>query len=65
MARVGTRILDSGEPFPALTMETVAHGRLSLPDAFANGWACSCCTALTGDRTASSSWLLSKRRGQS
>ncbi len=38
MARVGTRILDSGELFPALTMETVAHGRLSLPEGFADGW---------------------------
>lgn len=38
MARAGTRILDSGEPFPALTMETVAHGPLSLPDAFGDGW---------------------------
>ncbi len=38
MARAGMRILDSGEPFPALTMETVAHGRLSLPEAFADGW---------------------------
>ena len=38
MARAVMRILDSGEPFPALTMETVAHGRLSLPEAFADGW---------------------------
>ena len=38
MTRAGTRILDSGEPFPALTMKTVAHGQLSLPDAFGGGW---------------------------
>ena len=38
MARAGTKILDSGEPFPSLTMETVAHGRLSLPDGFGDGW---------------------------
>ncbi len=33
MARAGSKILDSGEPFPALTMETVAHGRLAIPEA--------------------------------
>jgi hypothetical protein len=38
MARAGERILDSGEPLPALTMATVAHGEVSLPDAFGNGW---------------------------
>jgi hypothetical protein len=38
MTRAGTRSLDSGEPFPGLTIETVAHGRLSLPDAFGAGW---------------------------
>ena len=38
MARAGTRILDSGDAFPALAMDTVAHGRLSLPDAFGDGW---------------------------
>jgi hypothetical protein len=38
MARAGTRILDSGEPFPALTMETVAHGQISLPGAFRDQW---------------------------
>jgi hypothetical protein len=32
------RVLDSGTPFPTLRMETVTHGRLSLPDAFADGW---------------------------
>jgi len=38
MARAGTSILDSGEPLPALSIDTVAHGRLALPDAFGNGW---------------------------
>ena len=38
MARAGTRILDSGELLPSLSMQTVAHGRLSLPEAFADGW---------------------------
>ena len=38
MARAGSRILDSGEAFPALAMETVAHGRVSLPEAFGDGW---------------------------
>jgi hypothetical protein len=38
MARVGTSILDSGEPLPALGMDTVAHGRLALPDAIGDGW---------------------------
>jgi hypothetical protein len=38
MARAGTSIVDSGEPLPALSMDTVAHGRLALPDAFGNGW---------------------------
>jgi hypothetical protein len=38
MARAGTRILDAGESLPTLTMQTVAHGQLTLPDAFADGW---------------------------
>jgi len=38
MARQGTVILDSGDKFPALTMETVQHGHLRLPDAFEGGW---------------------------
>lgn len=38
MARAGARILDSGESLPSVSMETVAHGRLSLPDAFGDGW---------------------------
>ena len=38
MAREGTFILDSGDRFPALSMETVNHGRLTLPDVFGDGW---------------------------
>ncbi len=38
MAREGTFILDSGDKFPALAFETVAHGRLDLPDWFGDAW---------------------------
>lgn len=38
MARVGTKILDSGETFPPLTVDTVAHGQLTVPDHFGGGW---------------------------
>ena len=38
MAREGTVILDTGDRFPTLTMETVGHGRLTLPEAFGNRW---------------------------
>ncbi len=38
MARAGSRILDSGEVLPAITMETVAHGRISTPEGFGSGW---------------------------
>ena len=38
MARAGTIILDSGDQFPRLTFLTVAHGRLTLPDAFGDAW---------------------------
>ena len=38
MARAGTRILDGGERFPALAVDTVKHGRLNLPEAFGDGW---------------------------
>jgi hypothetical protein len=38
MTRAATKLLDNGEPLPALTMNTVAHGQLSLPDAFGDGW---------------------------
>jgi hypothetical protein len=38
MARAGSFILDSGDSLPTLTFETVAHGRLTLPDEFGKGW---------------------------
>lgn len=38
MARAGIKILDSGERFPALGMDAVAHGRLMLPDYFDDHW---------------------------
>ncbi len=38
MARAGARILDSGEKLPVVTMETVAHGRLTVPDWFGGKW---------------------------
>ena len=38
MARAGTTMLDSGDALPALTMETVAHGRIAVPDCFGDGW---------------------------
>ncbi len=38
MARASSFILDSGDRFPPLTMETVAHGRITLPDALGKGW---------------------------
>ena len=38
MAKAGSRILDAGESLPVLTMDTVAHGRISVPDHFGDGW---------------------------
>lgn len=38
MARAGIRILDSGETMPTITMETIAHGRLRVPEAFDGSW---------------------------
>ena len=38
MARAGTKILDSGEPLPIFSVDTVAHGRLTVPDYFGSGW---------------------------
>ncbi len=38
MARAGTSILDSGDKFPQLAMDTVRHGHLTLPDALGPGW---------------------------
>ena len=38
MARAGTFILDSGDKFPQLAMDTARHGHLTLPDALGPGW---------------------------
>jgi hypothetical protein len=38
MARAGTFILDSGDKFPQLAMDTVRHGSLTLPDALGSSW---------------------------
>lgn len=38
MARAGAFILDSDDVFPTLAMDTVAHGRVTLPDSFGDGW---------------------------
>jgi hypothetical protein len=38
MARAGTQILDSGDTLPVLGMDTVAHGRISVPQWFGGGW---------------------------
>jgi hypothetical protein len=38
MTRAGTRLLDSGERLPTVGMETVAHGRITVPDRFGESW---------------------------
>jgi len=38
MAREGFFILDSADVFPTLAMHTVAHGPLTLPEAFEDTW---------------------------
>jgi hypothetical protein len=38
MTRAGTRLLDSGERLPTVAMETVAHGRITVPDRFGENW---------------------------
>jgi hypothetical protein len=38
MARPGSTVLDSGETLPAVAFETVAHGRISVPEAFHGAW---------------------------
>jgi hypothetical protein len=38
MAREGSFILDTGDVLPGLTLETVGHGRVSLPEGFGDGW---------------------------
>jgi hypothetical protein len=38
MTRAGTKILDSADTLPTLSIETVGHGRLPVPDHFGQGW---------------------------
>jgi hypothetical protein len=38
VTRTTTSILDSGDPFPVLGADSVAHGRIDLPDYFAGHW---------------------------
>jgi hypothetical protein len=38
MAREGTLVLDTGDSFPHLTLDTVHHGSVTLPEAFGDGW---------------------------
>jgi hypothetical protein len=38
MAREGSFILDTGDVLPALALDTVGHGRVSLPEGFGDGW---------------------------
>ncbi len=38
MWRATSTILDSGDRFPELAMETVHHGHLTLPQGFGEGW---------------------------
>lgn len=38
MTRASSTILDSGQPFPPVQLDTVAHGRVDLPETFGNGW---------------------------
>ncbi len=38
MTRVGSKILDSGEALPTLSFDTVAHGRVTVPEHFGQGW---------------------------
>ena len=38
MARAGARLLDSGDTLPTVVMETVAHGRITVPGYFGENW---------------------------
>lgn len=38
MSTTPARPLDEGAPFPELEFETIAHGRMRLPDAIAGKW---------------------------
>lgn len=38
MARAGSSVLDTGDIFPELSVQTVAHGVIRLPGGLGNGW---------------------------
>jgi len=38
MTRATPTILDNGDRFPELAMETVQHGHLAFPQDFGEGW---------------------------
>jgi hypothetical protein len=38
MASAGSGILDSGDRLPVSSFETVAYGRISVPEVFGEGW---------------------------
>ena len=38
MIAAGARRLDAGDPLPALSMSTVAHGTITVPDWFGVAW---------------------------
>ena len=38
MAREGAFILDGGDPFPPIDLETVNHGHVRLPEGFEGSW---------------------------
>lgn len=38
MTRASDHILDTDDAFPELSMDTVAHGRIRLPDYWNGGW---------------------------
>ena len=38
MARTNGLPLDAGSKLPTLSMDTVSHGKISVPDRFQGGW---------------------------
>ena len=38
MTRANPSILDSGDAFPTIEMDTVSHGRIKLPDHWEGDW---------------------------
>ena len=38
MARVEGKLLDTGEPFPGLSFDTVEHGQVQIDDHFSQGY---------------------------